>query len=103
MNVAAVPNLLSCFIYISNVFVSYSVHTVRIAIDEPARILLAAITIFLVYSRVQLTESVALVYMDRGRALKPTIHEVTVSSESWLQRRLHVRERFASCEVYPHV
>jgi len=37
MNMAAVPNLLSCLIYISNVFVSSSVHTVRIAIDEPAR------------------------------------------------------------------
>jgi len=82
MNVAAVPNLLSCLIYISKVFVSSSVHTVRIAIDEPARILLAAITIFLVYLRVQLTGSVALLYTDRGSALKPTIHEVTVSSES---------------------
>ena len=103
MNVAAVPNLLSCFIHISNVFVSSSVHTVRITIDEPARILLAAITIFLVYLRVQLTGSVALLYTDRRRALKPTIQEVTVSSESRLQRRLHVRERLASSEVYPHV
>jgi hypothetical protein len=60
---------------------------VRIAIDEPVRILLAAITIFLVYLRVQLTGSVALLYTDRGSALKLTIREVTVSSESRLQRR----------------
>jgi len=102
MNVAAVPNLLSCLIYISNVFVSSSVHTVRIAIDEPARILLAAIAIFLVYLRVLLTGSVAL-STDRGSALKPTIHEVTVSSESRVQKRLHVRQRVASSEVYFHV
>jgi hypothetical protein len=102
MNVAAVPNLLSCSIYISNVFVSSSVHTVRIANDEPARIL-AAITIFLVRLRVQLTGSVALLYMDRGSALKPTIHEVIVSFESRLQRRLHVTERLENSEVYPYV
>jgi hypothetical protein len=103
MNVAAVPNSVWRFIYISNVFVSSSVHTVRIAIDEPARILLTAITIFLVCLKVELTGSVVLHYTDRGSALKPTIHEVILSSKSRLQRQLHVRERLTSSEVYPHV
>jgi hypothetical protein len=96
MNVATLPDLLSCFIQISNVFVSSSVHTVRMVIDEPDRILLAGITVFLVCLRIQPTGSVVLLYTDTGSAFKLTLHEVTVTSESRLPRRLHVTERLLS-------
>jgi len=62
-----------------------------------------------VWSSLQSKGSMALQYMDKGSAPKPTPCEVTVTSRVGSRRPLHVRERLSrvadrgSCEFYSHV
>ena len=52
------------------------VDTFQVAIYAAARTLLADIPVFLVWLRAQLRRFVALLYLDKGRALKPTLCEI---------------------------
>jgi hypothetical protein len=69
---------------LSNLLVSSFVNTLQVAICAAACMLLATTLIFLVYLRVQLSGSTALLYMNKGSALKLTLCEVTKNFENLL-------------------
>jgi hypothetical protein len=59
------------------------------------RSLLAAVSRLLVDLRVRLRVGVALLYMGKGHALKPTVSKDTMTYGVGRRRRLHVREHLS--------